>query len=263
MVFSAVQQPPGDPAGGAALDQVVLATGSATLTLAGLWWLIARHRAGRAPRLERALAASERLSGLPGWAALPAGLSTAALLTALLGMYWDISLHIDNGRDAGPLALDGEDGDAEQGQDGAADQHQVGGAPEGDVLAEEAVPDVVEWEADQRERAAGADQDAAQRRPPVAGDPDRGRPGLLLGEGEREAAGGEDAVEADEDQVMGGVGERPGVAALVDVQGDVPVHAEQREEEGAAGDADGQGGPGGQPGHALGEGREAAKRVAR
>ena len=104
MLFSAVQQPPGDPAGGAALDQVVLATGSATLVLAGLWWLIARHRAGRAPRLERALAASERLSGLPGWAALPAGLSTAALLTALLGMYWDIALHIDNGRDAGPLA---------------------------------------------------------------------------------------------------------------------------------------------------------------
>ena len=27
-----------------------------------------------------------------------------ALLTAVLGMYWDISLHIDNGRDAGPLA---------------------------------------------------------------------------------------------------------------------------------------------------------------
>ena len=27
-----------------------------------------------------------------------------SLLTAVLGMYWDISLHIDNGRDAGPLA---------------------------------------------------------------------------------------------------------------------------------------------------------------
>ena len=28
----------------------------------------------------------------------------ASLLTAVIGMYWDISLHIDNGRDAGPLA---------------------------------------------------------------------------------------------------------------------------------------------------------------
>ena len=27
-----------------------------------------------------------------------------SLLTAVTGMYWDISLHIDNGRDAGPLA---------------------------------------------------------------------------------------------------------------------------------------------------------------
>ena len=30
--------------------------------------------------------------------------STPSLLVALLGMYWDISLHIDNGRDPGPLA---------------------------------------------------------------------------------------------------------------------------------------------------------------
>ena len=27
-----------------------------------------------------------------------------SLLVAVLGMYWDISLHIDNGRDPGPLA---------------------------------------------------------------------------------------------------------------------------------------------------------------
>jgi hypothetical protein len=39
-----------------------------------------------------------------GWAALPLTLLNAALLTAVLGMYWDISLHIDNGRDPGPLA---------------------------------------------------------------------------------------------------------------------------------------------------------------
>ena len=28
----------------------------------------------------------------------------ASLITALLGMYWDISLHIADGRDEGPLA---------------------------------------------------------------------------------------------------------------------------------------------------------------
>ena len=35
---------------------------------------------------------------------MPLGLGGASLLCALFGMYWDISLHIDDGRDAGPLA---------------------------------------------------------------------------------------------------------------------------------------------------------------
>jgi len=93
-----------NPAGGAALDQVAVATGGATLALAGLFWLIARHRAGRARHFARVVAFAERASGLPGWAAVPTALSGAALLTALLGMYWDISLHVDRGRDDGPLA---------------------------------------------------------------------------------------------------------------------------------------------------------------
>ena len=94
-----------EPAGGAALGQVALATGSATIALVFLGWLVARHRAGRAPRFfTRAVAFSERVSGLPGWAALPSGVSGIALQVALLGMYWDISLHIDDGRDPGPLA---------------------------------------------------------------------------------------------------------------------------------------------------------------
>jgi hypothetical protein len=94
----------GDPAGGAALDQVAIATGGAVLALGALFWLIARYRAGRAHRFERLVAFSERISGLPGWAAIPTAASGIALEIALLGMYWDIALHIDQGRDAGPLA---------------------------------------------------------------------------------------------------------------------------------------------------------------
>ena len=62
---------------------------------------------------------------------------------------------------------------------GAADQHQVRRPPEGDVLAEEPVPEVVEREADAARRPPQAsDQHAADRRVPVAGDLDRGgRPG--------------------------------------------------------------------------------------
>src|SRR3712207_893010 len=36
--------------------------------------------------------------------ALPAGVATASLVTAVFGMYWDIALHIGVGRDEGPLA---------------------------------------------------------------------------------------------------------------------------------------------------------------
>jgi hypothetical protein len=93
-----------DPAGGAALDQVALATGSTMLALGGLWWLITRCRAGRAHRFGALVASSERLSGLPGWAAVPTATAAIALLVALLGMYWDIALHIGEGRDPGPLA---------------------------------------------------------------------------------------------------------------------------------------------------------------
>jgi hypothetical protein len=93
-----------DPAGGAALDQVAIATGGAAFALGALFWLIARYRAGRARRFERLVAFSERVSGLPGWAAIPTAASALALVTALIGMYWDISLHVDQGRDAGPLA---------------------------------------------------------------------------------------------------------------------------------------------------------------
>jgi hypothetical protein len=93
-----------EPAGGAALDQVIIATLGATIATALLAWLALGHRSGRVPHLTRLTDFSERVSGLPGWAALPSAVSAGALLIALVGMYWDISLHIDVGRDAGPLA---------------------------------------------------------------------------------------------------------------------------------------------------------------
>lgn len=92
------------PAGGAALDQVILATGAALLLTAVLLWLGLGHRSGRVPWLGRLAAFSERVSGLPGWTALPAGIATGALLMAFLGFLWDVSIHIDKGRDEGPLA---------------------------------------------------------------------------------------------------------------------------------------------------------------
>jgi len=92
------------PAGGAATGEVVGATLGAMIATAVLIWLCARYRRGESRLLQFGNDISERLSGLPGWAALPAGIAGGALLIALFGMYWDISLHIDHGRDEGPLA---------------------------------------------------------------------------------------------------------------------------------------------------------------
>jgi hypothetical protein len=93
-----------EPAGGAAIGEAIGATAGALVATAAIAVLIAGHRSGRITVLSRAAALSERVSGLPGWAALPSSVLGISLLTAVLGMYWDISLHIDNGRDDGPLA---------------------------------------------------------------------------------------------------------------------------------------------------------------
>src|SRR5918999_381975 len=77
-----------EPAGGAALGEAVGATAGAALATAAIAGLIAGHRSGRIKLLGRA----------------PSFMLGISLLTAVLGMYWDISLHIDNGRDDGPLA---------------------------------------------------------------------------------------------------------------------------------------------------------------
>jgi len=92
------------PAGGAALGEVILASviGLAlTALLLGLVWL---HRTGRSQLLTRAGTRLGKATGVPPWVALPTVLTTASLLCALFGMLWDISLHIDVGRDPGPLA---------------------------------------------------------------------------------------------------------------------------------------------------------------
>ena len=141
---------------------------------------------------------------------------------------------------------------SDQGQTGAPDQHQMGRAPERHVLPEQPVPDVVERKAEQRECAAGEKRDAGDRRVPVARDPDGGATRPALGKHDREEAGAEEAEQPGEDEVVGGVGERSGVAADVDVQGDVPVHPEQGRQQGERGDLRRQRGPDREPGGASG-----------
>ncbi|RBY89340.1 hypothetical protein [Blastococcus sp. TF02A-30] len=92
------------PAGGAALGEVALATGigaGLTVLLLGLVWL---HRTRRSTILTRVGTRLGKATGVPDWVALPTILTTVSLLVALLGMLWDIALHIGVGRDEGPLA---------------------------------------------------------------------------------------------------------------------------------------------------------------
>src|SRR3954467_6786754 len=92
------------PAAGAGLDQAALAPGGATIASAILLWICFAHRSGRIKWLGKLAAFAERETGTAGWSSLPGAMLGIALLTAVFGMYWDISLHIDNGRDPGPLA---------------------------------------------------------------------------------------------------------------------------------------------------------------
>src|SRR5919198_1316025 len=93
---------------GAGLAMPALLVGAAlgmTIVTAGLLALVAGHRTGRIRFLGRSADAAGRASGVTGWSALPSILLLAvSLLTAVFGMYWDISIHVDNGRDPGPLA---------------------------------------------------------------------------------------------------------------------------------------------------------------
>src|SRR5215203_3705404 len=92
------------PAGGAEIAQIVIATVAASIVTAALLFLGVGHRTGLTQILQRLSDHAERVSGLPGWVSFPSLIATVSLVTAVFGMYWDISLHIDNGRDAGPLA---------------------------------------------------------------------------------------------------------------------------------------------------------------
>src|SRR5436190_9425182 len=92
------------PAAGAEIGQVIIATVGGLALSFGMLALVFGHRSGRLTIVGRAADLAERESGVAGWAALPGALLGGALLIAVFGMYWDISLHLDNGRDPGPLA---------------------------------------------------------------------------------------------------------------------------------------------------------------
>jgi hypothetical protein len=101
MLMAATSAP---PAGGAAIGEVIGATVGAVLLTSALLALGWAHRTGRSDLLGRVARTAAEPAGGPPWAVLPGQIAAISLLIAVFGMYWDISLHIAEGRDEGPLA---------------------------------------------------------------------------------------------------------------------------------------------------------------
>ena len=92
------------PSGGVPTEDLIPAAivGTILVSLVAVFgWA---HRAGKTRALTGAANFTGRLTGLPGFAALPVALVGGSLLIAVFGFYWDVATHIDNGRDPGPFA---------------------------------------------------------------------------------------------------------------------------------------------------------------
>ena len=92
------------PAGGGEIGQVIFGDDRAMIVTAAMFYLVLGHRSGRVKLLQKLGLFSERVAGLPAGPRSRSASSRGALLIAVFGMYWDISTHIDAGRDPGPLA---------------------------------------------------------------------------------------------------------------------------------------------------------------
>src|SRR5712691_2078789 len=92
------------PARGAPIQDVLFASLVGAILLGGLALASVLYLAGRLPVLDRLARWVERAQGVPAWAAVPMTVAGASLGSAVFGFYWDVSWHIDRGRDPGPFA---------------------------------------------------------------------------------------------------------------------------------------------------------------
>jgi hypothetical protein len=100
--FSVVAQ--GSEGGGAALNEIIGMSVVALVVMAILLWIGYLHRTRRITWLHNLSERTGRRFKRPGWVALPTMLFITTIISALFGFIWDVSLHIGNGRDPGPLA---------------------------------------------------------------------------------------------------------------------------------------------------------------
>ncbi len=92
------------PAGGAQFGQIVIAGLMFFAVFLPLAVFVLRERAGKRTLIGRVADWMGSFSGLPRWAALPMVVAFFSGMSALIGVYWDVPIHMELGRDEGPLA---------------------------------------------------------------------------------------------------------------------------------------------------------------
>ncbi|OBI93949.1 hypothetical protein A5660_12720, partial [Mycobacterium alsense] len=92
------------PARGAGLNQVIGLSIAAVVIAVIMLWVGHAHRTRRISWLTRVADKMGEKFHRPNWVALPVLVFTTSIICALFGFIWDVSWHIGNGRDAGPLA---------------------------------------------------------------------------------------------------------------------------------------------------------------
>ncbi|WP_116042559.1 hypothetical protein [Amycolatopsis palatopharyngis] len=92
------------PAGGAAVDQILIAMAMFFGIFLPVAVFVIRERGGRRTLIGRLADLVARWTGLPRWAGLPMGTAMLSGVAALIGVYWDVPTHMELGRDEGPLA---------------------------------------------------------------------------------------------------------------------------------------------------------------
>ncbi|WP_424188219.1 hypothetical protein ACOBQX_09450 [Actinokineospora sp. G85] len=99
-----VAQEGGPPAGGAEFGQILIALLMFFVVFLPLALFVIRERAGKKTLIGRVADWMGEVGGLPRWAALPMVTAAASGAAALIGVYWDVPIHMELGRDEGPLA---------------------------------------------------------------------------------------------------------------------------------------------------------------
>ncbi|MFT4036068.1 MAG: hypothetical protein QM679_10900 [Patulibacter sp.] len=94
---------PANAGDGAPLWQLALLTVLISSVAGAVASIAMSYRAGRAPRLRRFVGRVEGVTGLPGWSIVPGAAAIASAALIITSATWDIGLHIDVGRDSGPL----------------------------------------------------------------------------------------------------------------------------------------------------------------